>query len=142
MRPIPGTDIVVSTGNKSPRGSQEPIKRADENAFAIPAQDERHVIRIGKSPTAANAPCDVGSEIVLREWERCCRGESSSTHKLLLTDPSERIHIHENVVLPCHRQRIAGIVFRVVSRIEQQLVAVSKPCAGVTPEFVALMPSG
>ena len=127
MRPIPGTDIVISTGHKSSCRSEEPVDSADRNAFAIPAQDEWHVIRIGKSAAAANAPRDVGSEIVLREWERCCRGESSSTRQLLLADPGERIHVHENVVLPRYRQRITGVIFRVVARIEEQLVAISKP---------------
>src|SRR5436305_3234708 len=102
MCPIARTDIVVCSGHESPGGSEETVDGTDRNTFAIPAQDKRHVIGIGESPAAANAPCDVGSEIVFRERERCCRRESSSTQKLLLTDPGERVHVHENVVLPCH----------------------------------------
>src|SRR5215471_9202852 len=63
VRPVTGAHVVGGVGTKTARRSEEAVNEADGGAFALPTQDETHVVGICESAATAKIAVDVGGKL-------------------------------------------------------------------------------
>src|SRR5215470_5115752 len=105
---------------------EKSIDRSDRNAIKTPAQDDRHVVRVGKSRAAANISVDIRGQIVFGKRQGRRRRVVGSTKQRPLAYPGECIEVQEQVVLTFDRERVAVVVFRLVARIVEKLTGIGE----------------
>src|SRR5262249_12036622 len=115
--PVSRTDVVAGSFRKTSGSSQKSVENAESCPLLVPAQNKWDVVRVRESTATADVAVDIRGEIIFGDREGCKCGIMCSSQEFLISDPDQRIHVHQDGVAATDRQSGAVIVPRLMARV-------------------------